>query len=685
MPAQTNVTITENAENSDSNHSNATSGRRLLQNVTSNTTDGDGTDTAATTMIATTTTPISCTCCETPITSAPDTAAATLAISTTPIPVLLQCWGQADSTMSTTGKIASSLWPIGATTTTCGAAQGTSSSPATTANGGFNSITTAAGLAGTTPQTTGAPQAQSTVTMTSADTTYATTTPALAGTTPQTTGAPEAQSTVTVTSADTTYATTTPVPAGDRRRQLLQVASTPDFCVQYTAEISDVKYTTGGCLGQLLAQNKLPDIKCEYDGQKLEISAPFLGQGDTLPLTIFCCKTPLCNGCSALEKTSASRRTGARREGNSSTSNETTSSTPNETATTNATIESSNSTINETNSSTFSSAPADAAATTTAAVATSDTTADVTTAASSAETTPSPTDVVEDVYQCAVKSTATPLANIIATTPIPLADVELVVSETFTLPSPEELATKGFTFKFSDPKYAGIGAMIPPGAWPPGDTRTPSLALYEAKDHHLSAKSDNAKSEVAGYLIDFQPSPITFLVPITVILPVYEIDSDMDYVVAVFDPTLVSWLIKPVSDDKKTIVDGKVQGETNSFSVYAALSSPKDKSRCNTGCIVGAVIGSISGAMCICLCLWFCGVYGNTEDEMEEDTETPPFDSRDPTHEIPKDNAVSRDLLRGAGDIEKGPNSPSHALASDQVDGGVEDDELEDGEHIYDV
>ena len=123
MPAQTNVTITENAENSDSNHSNATSGRRLLQNVTSNTTDGDGTDTAATTMIATTTTPISCTCCETPITSAPDTAAATLAISTTPIPVLLQCWGQADSTMSTTGKIASSLWPIGATTTTCGAAQ----------------------------------------------------------------------------------------------------------------------------------------------------------------------------------------------------------------------------------------------------------------------------------------------------------------------------------------------------------------------------------------------------------------------------------------------------------------------------------------------------------------------------------------------------------------------------------
>jgi len=74
--------------------------------------------------------------------------------------------------------------------------------------------------------------------MTSADTTYATTTPALAGTTPQTTGAPEAQSTVTVTSADTTYATTTPVPAGDRRRQLLQVASTPDFCVQVIIDLN---------------------------------------------------------------------------------------------------------------------------------------------------------------------------------------------------------------------------------------------------------------------------------------------------------------------------------------------------------------------------------------------------------------------------------------------------------------
>jgi len=42
-------------------------------------------------------------------------------------------------------------------------------------------------------------------------------------------------------------------------------------------------------------------------------------------------------------------------------------------------------------------------------------------------------------------------------------------------------------------------------------------------------------------------------------------------------------------------------------------------------------------------------------------------------------------VYKGAGDIEKGPNSTSHAPASDQVDGGVEDDELEDGEHIYDV
>jgi len=116
----TAVSNTSKSENSNNTNSSDLF-RRLLQSQNDSTTDG--TDAAATTTIATTTTPMSCTCCQTAITSAPDTAAATLAISTTPTPVLLQCWGQADSTMSTTGKIASSLWPTSATATTCGATQ----------------------------------------------------------------------------------------------------------------------------------------------------------------------------------------------------------------------------------------------------------------------------------------------------------------------------------------------------------------------------------------------------------------------------------------------------------------------------------------------------------------------------------------------------------------------------------
>ena len=38
--------------------------------------------------------------------------------------------------------------------------------------------------------------------------------------------------------------------------------------------------------------------------------------------------------------------------------------------------------------------------------------------------------------------------------------VALVVSEMFSLPSSEELATKGFTFKFSDSKYAGLSSPL---------------------------------------------------------------------------------------------------------------------------------------------------------------------------------------------------------------------------------
>ena len=51
------------------------------------------------------------------------------------------------------------------------------------------------------------------------------------------------------------------------------------------------------------------------------------------------------------------------------------------------------------------------------------------------------------------------------------AELVLVAFQEFDLPSADVLAAQGFVFKFSDPQYASLGAVIPPGAWPPGDTR----------------------------------------------------------------------------------------------------------------------------------------------------------------------------------------------------------------------
>ena len=71
------------------------------------------------------------------------------------------------------------------------------------------------------------------------------------------------------------------------------------FCVQYEAQLDGVNFTSGGCLGQLIGQSAgLDVISCEWDGQKKVVVAPFLGRGPSVPLTVYCCTTHLCNGCS---------------------------------------------------------------------------------------------------------------------------------------------------------------------------------------------------------------------------------------------------------------------------------------------------------------------------------------------------------------------------------------------------
>ena len=247
------------------------------------------------------------------------------------------------------------------------------------------------------------------------------------------------------------------------------------------------------------------------------------------------------------------------------------------------------------------------------------------------------------------------------------ASVTFLAFETFALPSPEVLASQGFEFKFSDPQYAGIGAAIPAGAWPVGDTRSPSLAIYEAKDHHLEAKSEKKGSEVAGLLVDFQPSPIVFLKPVTVTLPVYEVDQKREYVVAVFNTTSKTWLPKPVSKDQETIVDGQVLGETSSFSLYAALSYPAPSSGCNTGCIVGSVIGGLAGAVCLALGAryFFCN------GEPDEGAWEKPF--MDPV-DVPR---TRDDAGHGSSGAE--PRVQQRGASAER------DMEGEDGDFIYDV
>ena len=124
--------------------------------------------------------------------------------------------------------------------------------------------------------------------------------------------------------------------------------------------------------------------------------------------------------------------------------------------------------------------------------------------------------------------------------------------------------------------------------------------MYETQDHHVKAAGDIEGMEIAGVIIEFLPSPVSFLKPVTLHMPVYDLEGEMakgrEFSVAQFDPAQDKWVLKPVSAGKEVIVNGTITGETNSFSLYAAVSFPPQKTHCkkNLGvCVSMSVLGSI--------------------------------------------------------------------------------------------
>jgi len=195
-----------------------------------------------------------------------------------------------------------------------------------------------------------------------------------------------------------------------------------------------------------------------------------------------------------------------------------------------------------------------------------------------------------------------------------LPGLVLVAYEEFVLPSEQILEKKGFNMTLKDPYYKNIGAIISPGAWPLSDRRRPSISVYWVKENIEAISMDKESGAVvSGLLLEMQPSPISFRVPVTVVLPVDNPSMKYEYSAAVFDPSTTTWTLKPplvyVSkpfpqtslwiNGSETMVDGKVHGSTMGFSLYAALSWPKKPPACNTDCIILSVIGSVVGALFI--------------------------------------------------------------------------------------
>ena len=275
------------------------------------------------------------------------------------------------------------------------------------------------------------------------------------------------------------------------------------FCVQYEAQLDGVNFTSGGCLGQLIGQSAgLDVISCEWDGQKKVVVAPFLGQGPPVPLTVYCCTTHLCNGCSHGLSPVTGFSAAIRSTDHGDTEDD-------------AACGAERCAALEARVARLEDAVANAAA-------------------------PKP-----EVFECNVRP------------PFFIdASVKTVAKSDCPVPSPERMSQEGFTCKFKDlgwsGHYAGLGVRFPPGAWPPTEKRIPSITVFATEDHHHAAPSDaHEDSEIAGVMIDFQPSPIKFRKNVTLTLPVYELESELhrgrQFVAGLLDKTTMKWVMRPTS------------------------------------------------------------------------------------------------------------------------------------------
>ena len=100
--------------------------------------------------------------------------------------------------------------------------------------------------------------------------------------------------------------------------------------------------------------------------------------------------------------------------------------------------------------------------------------------------------------------------------------------------------------------HAGIGVCRAIHRLPAAHTHPPfpppplSLTHARARAHTLTHSHTHTHaqgSELAGLLIDFQPSPITFLAAVTVALPVDDIQTNVSYSAAMFDEENLTWVM----------------------------------------------------------------------------------------------------------------------------------------------
>uniref|UniRef100_A0A7S0DZC0 ZU5 domain-containing protein n=1 Tax=Hanusia phi TaxID=3032 RepID=A0A7S0DZC0_9CRYP len=225
------------------------------------------------------------------------------------------------------------------------------------------------------------------------------------------------------------------------------------------------------------------------------------------------------------------------------------------------------------------------------------------------------------------ETTAAPTTTTTTTTPtassntaqLPVGAV-VIASETLTLPAEAVLQSQGFTMQFKSSSFANVGANIPAGAWPKDDRRVPTLQVVSL---NLTAANISlpAQSRVGGPVIEYGPSGIKFLLPVRLALPISNttvLGSSEELVVHVYNQSTFMWERRTVlSKNVPTPPAGIVYGETLSFSMYAALVVPKEKSsrKCGGGCIAGAVIGSIVGFGALVGGAWYFRQYQNKSSD----------------------------------------------------------------------